>query len=49
MLRNSDISVLFIGHTYLIGQSQKKLEVLARTGVCVGLLAPANWVDKSQS
>nr|BAL53463.1 glycosyl transferase family 1 [uncultured Chloroflexota bacterium] len=39
--------MLFIAHTYLIGQSQKKLEALARAGVRVGLLTPSNWVDRS--
>ncbi len=47
MSNNSEISVLFIAHTYLIGQSQKKLDALAQAGVRVGLLTPSNWVDRS--
>jgi glycosyltransferase involved in cell wall biosynthesis len=47
MSSSSDLSVLFIAHTYLIGQSQKKLHALSRRGIRIGLLTPANWADTS--
>jgi glycosyltransferase involved in cell wall biosynthesis len=39
----SGLQVLFVGHTYITTLAQKKLDVLAKNGVVVGLLAPQTW------
>jgi glycosyltransferase involved in cell wall biosynthesis len=38
------LRILFVGHTYIVGVNQKKLDVLARdSGIEVGLLVPREW------
>ena len=37
------IRVLFVGHTYVVGINQGKLEAVAEAGAEVGLLVPQHW------
>ena len=45
-MQNHALSILFIGHAYLVTASQKKLLELQKRGCRVGVLVPSNWRDQ---
>jgi hypothetical protein len=45
-MQNHALSILFIGHAYLVTASQKKLLELQKQGCRVGVLVPSNWRDQ---